>query len=50
MTSSQPQLLIFVKALTVKISLGLMPRCFATDNVRELNKDNMSVGTLQTQE
>lgn len=50
MTSSQPQLLIFAKALTVKTSLSLMPRCVATDNVRELNKSNMSVGKLETEE
>ena len=50
MTSSQPQLLITAKALKVKISLSLMPRCFATDDVRELNKGNVSAGELETEE
>lgn len=47
MTSSQPQSLISAKALKVKISLSLMPRCFAADDVRELNKGSTSVGKLK---
>lgn len=41
------QLLIFAELLTVKVSLSLMPRCVATDSVRELNKCNMPFGRLQ---
>lgn len=34
---------IKAKTLAVKISLRLMPRCFVTDNARDLNKGNVSV-------
>lgn len=47
---SQPPLLIFAKALAINISLSVMSQCFSTDNVRALNKGNISVGELETEE
>lgn len=39
---TKSQLVMFAEALTVKVSVSLMPRCVATDSVRELNKCNVA--------